>query len=160
MYIVKLKKNGIYVFLIQIWFGECNQLLLKVKISCCVCGEFLTFNAYQLNLSYQIWVGSIFVYQKSLKQTFKPVFEYKIIFWIFVLVLWIHKGYYVVKKLMWNVRIKAFWYTKIITYPKKIWFQKSNIKKYCFLCEKNCPWKINIANIIKSQVFVQFLVKK
>ena len=41
-----------------------------------------------------------------------PVFEYKITFWICVLVLWIHKGYCVVKKLVWNVRIKSFWYTK------------------------------------------------
>ena len=44
----------------------------------------------------------------------KPVFEYKITFWIYVLALWIHKGYYVVKKLLGNVRIKAFWYTKWI----------------------------------------------
>ena len=54
-----------------------------------------------------------FVYQKSLKRTFKPSFEYKIAFWICVLVmLWIHKVYCVVKKLVWNLRIKAFWYTK------------------------------------------------
>ena len=39
-------------------------------------------------------------------------FLYKITFWICVLVLWIHKGYCVVKKLVWNVRIKAFLYTK------------------------------------------------
>ena len=36
--------------------------------------EVLTFNAYQLNLSYQIWVGIIFVYQKSLKRTLKTGF--------------------------------------------------------------------------------------
>ena len=44
------------------------------------------------------------------------VFEYKIIFWICVLVLWIHLGYCIVKKLLWNVRIKAFWYTKYIIF--------------------------------------------
>ena len=43
-----------------------------------------------MNSSYQIWVG----------------------FWICVLVLLFHKGYYVVKKLVWNVCIKAFLYTK------------------------------------------------
>ena len=35
-------------------------------------------------------------------------------FEICILVLWIHKSYFVVKKLMWNVRIKALWYTNII----------------------------------------------
>ena len=54
-----------------------------------------------------IWVGFTFVYQKSLKQTLNPVCEYKITYWICVLVLWIHKGCNVVKKLVWNVRIKA-----------------------------------------------------
>ena len=41
------------------------------------------------------------------------VFEYKITFSIRPLVLWIDKGYYVVKNLVWNVRIKDFWYTKV-----------------------------------------------
>ena len=36
------------------------------------------FNAYSLNLSHQILVGFIFVYQKSLNRTFKTVFQYKI----------------------------------------------------------------------------------
>ena len=31
--------------------------------------------------------------------------------WIWICV-WFHKGYFVVKKLVWNIRIKAFWYTK------------------------------------------------
>ena len=52
----------------------------------------------------------IFVYQKSLR----PVFEYKITFWIYNLALWIPKGYCVLKKLVWNVRIKPFWYTKVV----------------------------------------------
>ena len=63
------------------------------------------------------WISqnkSFFVYQKSLKRTFKFFFEYKIIFSICVLVLWIHRGYCVVKKLVLNVRINAFWYTKYI----------------------------------------------
>ena len=39
-----------------------------------VCREFLTFNAYWLNSSYQIWVWYIFVFQKFLKRTFKTGF--------------------------------------------------------------------------------------
>ena len=35
-------------------------------------------------------------------------------FWICVVVLWIHKGYFVAKKLVWNVYTKAFWYTNLI----------------------------------------------
>ena len=40
--------------------------------------EFLIINAYQWNSSYQILVGFILVYQKSLKLMFKTGFEYKI----------------------------------------------------------------------------------
>ena len=45
--------------------------------------------------------SDLFLYQKSLK----PV---KITFWICVLVLWIRKEYCLVKKLVWNFRIKQF----------------------------------------------------
>ena len=62
-----------------------------------------------MNPKFQMWAIFIFLYQKPLKL----VFEYKIAFWIYVIVMWIHKGYFVVEKLVWNVRIKAFWYTKI-----------------------------------------------
>ena len=47
-----------------------------------------------------------FLYKKSFKRTFKTGFEYKITFWIDFLVLLIHKGYCIVKKLVWNVHIK------------------------------------------------------
>ena len=49
------------------------------------------------------------------------IFKTKSVFlFICLLVLWIHKGYFVVKKLVWNVRIKAFWYTKkIITFSNQ-----------------------------------------
>ena len=33
---------------------------------------------------------------------------------ICVLKLWFHKGYLLVKKLVWNVRFKALWYTKYL----------------------------------------------
>ena len=61
------------------------------------------------------WLRFIYVNQKSLKRTFKTsFFFYKITFWICVLlVLWIQKGYFVVKKLVRNVCNKAFWYTQI-----------------------------------------------
>ena len=62
-----------------------------------------------------IFDSDLFLYTRNLSnEHLKPVFEYKISFWIYVLVLWIHRGYYVVKKLVWNVRIKAFWYTNTI----------------------------------------------
>ena len=41
------------------------------------------------------------------------LFCVQITFLICVLVLWIHKGYFVLKKLVWNVFIKAIWYTNI-----------------------------------------------
>ena len=53
----------------------------------------------------------LYAYQKSLKQTFKQAFEYKITLGIFCFELCIHKGYFLLKKLVRNVRIKAFWYT-------------------------------------------------
>ena len=60
--------------------------------------------------------SELFLYTRDLlNERLKPVFEYKIAFGINILVLWIHKGYFVVKNLMWNVRIKAFWYTKMFT---------------------------------------------
>ena len=50
--------------------------------------------------------SELFLYTRNLyNERFKLVFKYKIIFLIFVLVLWIHKGYCVVKKLVWIVRI-------------------------------------------------------
>ena len=96
--IIVWKKKYMYIFDSDlVW-----RIHLKIKILCCVCTEFLTFNAYLSTSSYQIW-------DRPENERLKPVFENKITFWIWVLVLWILKGYYLVK--MWNVRIKAFWYT-------------------------------------------------
>ena len=50
----------------------------------------------------------------------------------FVFELWIHKGYFVVKKLAGNVRIKAFWYKKFIVKPEL--FLKSSYIFVCFRC--------------------------
>ena len=66
--------------------------------------------------AYYIFLNNIFVHQKSLKGTFKTGFWVQNHFWICVLLLWIPKGYFVFKKLVWNVRIEAFWYTKCIIY--------------------------------------------
>ena len=48
--------------------------MIKVKDSSCVCREFFTLNAYLLNSTYQIWVKSINVYQKTFKRTFQTRF--------------------------------------------------------------------------------------
>ena len=71
----KKKADNIYI-----WrrFGFANGI--KDKKSCFVCREFWTSSTYYLKSSYQIWVRFIFVYKKSLKRTFKPVFVYEIIF--------------------------------------------------------------------------------
>ena len=66
-----------------------------------VCLSALPFNerakkAYLLNVSYQIWVRFIFIYQKPLKRTFKTGFWVQNCLLICVLVLcsvYIHKGY-------------------------------------------------------------------
>ena len=65
----------------------------------CVCREFWTFD--QLKSSYQIWAAFIFVHQKSLKRTFKTSF-------------WVQNQLFVLKNLVWNVLIKAFWYTNLV----------------------------------------------
>ena len=81
--------------------------------------SFLCSKLYFLSRNrYNFWLGFIFVYQKSLKRTFKISFWVQNHLWICVRVLWIHKGYCVVKKQVWNVRIKAFWYTKYFMYSK------------------------------------------
>ena len=38
--------------------------------------------------------------------------EDKITFCFCAIELWIHKGYFLLKKQVWNVNYKAFWYTK------------------------------------------------
>ena len=69
---------------------------------------------------------------------FEPLmifFNFKITFWIFVL-LWIHKGYCVVKKMVWNFRIKAFWYSKynFVVYLSKLGSQTFGNKIFFLLC--------------------------
>ena len=61
------------------------------------------FTVYCKNY-FLVWY-KIYIFTEIFK-TLKLDFEYKITFWIHVLVLWIHKGYLVIKKLVWNVRIQ------------------------------------------------------
>ena len=61
----------IYIFDSNLVWRMQQWLLLEVKNSYSVDSEFLTFSAYSLNLPYQFWVEFIFVYQTSLKRTFK-----------------------------------------------------------------------------------------
>ena len=81
LYVVLAKQNHRpfiiamqYIFLTQIWFGECSLWLLKVKNSCCVFREFLTFYAYKLNLSYQIWVKFFCIPEILKNKRLKPGF--------------------------------------------------------------------------------------
>ena len=39
-------RDWLYIFLTQIWFGEPINDYQRLKKSCCVCMEFLPFNAY------------------------------------------------------------------------------------------------------------------
>ena len=64
-----------------------------------------------INAKTYIYDSDLYLNTRNLKnERLKPIFEYKITFWICNLVLWIHKSYCVLKKLVWNVCIKAFWY--------------------------------------------------
>ena len=99
-----------------------------------MCSEFLTYNAYKLKFSYQIWVGCFCIPENRIR--LKPVFRYNITFWICVLVLWINKGYCVVKKLVWIVRIKTFWYTN----GNKSLTEK--VESIIILCPCNCTMYI------------------
>ena len=71
-----------------------------------LCGERI-FNLKCLLIRHTKSESDFFCYKKSLKLTLNLSFEYT----IYVLVMWIHIGYFVVKKLVWNVNIKAFLYT-------------------------------------------------
>ena len=86
----------------NIFFVDCAFICTRV----CQKIKFNYFDIY-------FWLRFIFVFQKSFKRMFKTVFCTKSKS-ICVLVLWIQKGYFAVKKSVWNVHIKAFWYTKII----------------------------------------------
>ena len=56
-----------------------------------------------------------FCVPKALELTFKTSFWVQNHLLNFCCRLWIHKVYFVVKKLVWNDRIKAFWYTNFLT---------------------------------------------
>ena len=126
--LIKLIWDVIYIFNSDlVW----RRQLLKVKDSCCMCKEFLTFP----NLS---WI--YFVFQKSLKRMFKTGFLEQNHLLNLCSSAMNSKGYCVVKKLLWNVRIKAFWYTNLIMQKRN--FQQPIKKKYflgrsIFICFKN-----------------------
>ena len=61
-----------------------------------------------------------------------------------VLVLWIHKGYSVVKKLVRNLRIKNFWYTNIIVWCQNI------ILNLIVVCEKERDYYIILIILYKT----------
>ena len=67
-----------YILWNQMWFSECNKDYQRLKIRVVCVGNLETLSAYKFNFCIQ--------------EIFKQVFEYKITFWICVLVLWI-QGY-------------------------------------------------------------------
>ena len=76
--------------------------------------EIFNLKCILIEIVNKIWVSYILVCQKSIKRTFKSSFwvQNHLLYLCFcVVILWIHKSYCVIKKLVWNVRIKAFWYT-------------------------------------------------
>ena len=96
------KINYIYLWL---RFGLANAIddNLGLKI-CVVWMDFLLLIAY--------WVRFIFVYQKYLKRTFQTGYwlqNHRLNFWFRDVN---SQRLFCSKKLVWNVRIKAFWYTK------------------------------------------------
>ena len=80
------------------------------------------------NSSYQIWVRSIFSYQKYLKPTFKTSF------WICVIVLWIHKGYFEVKNWCEMLVLKLSGRNKYVRYIQTNTLTKS----YEYAKKNNC----------------------
>ena len=136
-----------------------NDYYLKVKNSCCVCREFLTFNADINLIRRTISESDLFLYTRNLQhERLKPVFECKITFWICVLMLRIHKGYCLVKKLVGNVRIKAFWYTKrllIILHfrgTNNIFVNSQYCKNVYFISEQ---WQHENGVLIFCQIILQ-----
>ena len=106
-----LIKGSVYILKVIFLFEEQGSSIVGLII------QILRYNIYFL-------IRFVYHTRNLLNERLKPAFEYKFSFWICVLVLWIYKGYCLVKKLVWNVRIKAFWYTKGIN---SIWQKK--IKK-------------------------------
>ena len=116
-----------YIFLTQIWLGK----RLKIRV---VCREFLALNSYYWILHSKSESNLFFFKSEMFKTNDKKQFmSTKSPFWICVLVLWIHKNYVLVKKLLWNVRNKVFWYTNI------------------FYLRVSVPWLWN--HIVNSQPF-------
>ena len=80
------------------------------------------------------------LYTRNLQnKRLKPVLEYIIIVWICVLVLRIHKGYFVVKELESNVCNKAFWCTT------NIWFL--NFRNIVLYSYQNLIMDLNFKNL-------------
>ena len=114
------------MFYAPILFCEINHYLFKVKNSSRGRGK-LSWNVYIFNSPYKICF--LFVYQKYLKPAFKTFFWHKMTFHL-MCVLWIHKGCFVIKKMLLNVGKISFWYTNYIK-----WYQFLN--KLCVIIINN-----------------------
>ena len=83
----------------------------KPKYNGCV-SAVCTFASY-LHILIAIYIKYRFFLLQIIKVVFSSIFVFtgfNIFFRIFVFVIWIHKGYILDIKLVWNIRIKAFWY--------------------------------------------------
>ena len=78
-----------------------------------------TFNIY-------FWLRFIFVYQKSLKQTFQTGFWVKNHHWNICFRVVNSQRLFVYKKLVWNVCMKYFWHTKKVFYIPFVSSQHEN----------------------------------
>ena len=103
-----------------------SDLFKKIKKYICIILSWnLKIRNKKIDWNIYIFDSNLF-WQMQLMKLLKVKNSWKITFLICVLVLWIHKGYCLVKELVWNVRIKGFGYTKIFTTFK--------IKSECVLC--------------------------
>ena len=100
-----------------------------------------------MNSSHQIWVGFIFVYQKSLKRTFKTVFWVQNYLLNFCYSVVTSQSFLVVKNLVLYVRIKAFWYTRDIIYQMKNMKYPRNFSNFKSLIRFHIFWKKNIWSV-------------
>jgi hypothetical protein len=131
---------------------------------CCVCRELLTFNARLIefvipNLS-RIYFYIPEIFKTNVLNHFFLV-QNLLTFWICVLVLWIHKGYCVEKKLVWNVRSKAVWYTKYfffvtISPPLILWIYEGQDLSFWKMCALD--YFLFYVVLLRLRVFIFYVV--
>ena len=120
----------IYFLCVKNLKNECLKPIFSYKITFWICVLvlwihicFCVFKKLVWNFRFKAFLYTIYIFdsdlfficQKFLKPTFKPVFLVQNHPLHLCIVLWIHRGYFLVWKLVWYVCIEAFWFTKIIS---------------------------------------------